>query len=305
MPQPEFIRPFPALTPAQRYHLDVFGYVIVPNALTPDEVTAMTEALQNLKQELLATPNPSEATVRGAFFAINAPHHHYIGTISRAHSAITDYATHPKIVGMAEELIGGKAHIVEVNAHINTKAPEWDMGEDGLPRFGFHRGMPPGEGNHIKNGLFHSSFVKVLTNLTDIGPDDGGTVVIAGSHKVDAEDDAAIIAAAYEDRSLIHQVVAPAGSSLLFTESLLHATGQITSDRERIIIICGYNTSYFPWLLMDSPNPEHTLDPEFVARIPAALKHLFVSQGYIQREPRYRKLSDPVDDRPVEKIEWQ
>ena len=34
---------------------------------------------------------------------------------------------------------------------------------------------------HTDEGLFHYSFVKTLTNLTDLGPDDGGTVVIAGS----------------------------------------------------------------------------------------------------------------------------
>ena len=33
-----FDRPFPALTPAQRYHLDVLGYVVVEKALTSDEV---------------------------------------------------------------------------------------------------------------------------------------------------------------------------------------------------------------------------------------------------------------------------
>ena len=33
----EFTRPFPALTPAQRYHLDVYGYVVVENTLTGDE----------------------------------------------------------------------------------------------------------------------------------------------------------------------------------------------------------------------------------------------------------------------------
>ena len=303
MTQEEYIRPFPALTPAQRYHLDLYGYVIVPNVLTPDEIAAMTDALQRLKQELQATPNPSEDEVRGAFLMINQPHHHYMGAIAQVDPALTDYVTHPKVVGMAEELIGGKAHIVEANAHINRKSPSWDMGDDGQPRFGFHRGMPPGEGNHIKNGLFHSNFVKVLTNLTDIGPDDGGTVVIAGSHKIDAGD-ADIIAAAYEDRSLIHQVVAPAGSSLLFTESLMHATGQITSDRERIIIICGYAMTYFPWLFMDSHRPGFALNPAFIERIPAPLKHLFVSQGYIQREPRYRQLGDPVDDRPIQKVKW-
>ena len=31
----EFKRPFPALTPAQRYHLDVYGYIVVENTLAP------------------------------------------------------------------------------------------------------------------------------------------------------------------------------------------------------------------------------------------------------------------------------
>src|SRR5687768_5199379 len=115
-------RPFPALTPAQRYHLDVYGYVIVPGVLTPDEIEETKEALQQLKRDLLATPDPNKTPLRGAFFMINQPHHHYMGTIARAHPAITAYATHPKVVGMCEELIGGKAHIVEVNAHINTRA---------------------------------------------------------------------------------------------------------------------------------------------------------------------------------------
>ena len=43
----EFIRPFPALTPAQRYHLDVFGYVVVENTLSTDEVGTLLEAMQH------------------------------------------------------------------------------------------------------------------------------------------------------------------------------------------------------------------------------------------------------------------
>ena len=41
-------RPFPALTPAQRYHFDVFGYVVVENTLTENEVGSLREALQKL-----------------------------------------------------------------------------------------------------------------------------------------------------------------------------------------------------------------------------------------------------------------
>lgn len=296
-----FHRPFPALTPAQRYHLDVHGYVIVPGVLTPDEIEETKAALYQLRDNLLAT---EQKVLRGAFFMINQPHHYYMGTIARAHPAIAAYASHPKVVGMAEELMGGKGHIVEVNAHINTRAPEWPTGPDGLPRYGFHRGLEVGQGDHYKNGLYHANFVKVLTNLTDLGPDDGGTVVIPGSHKIDADTNS-IIEAAYADRSLIHQVVAPAGSALLFTEALIHATGQITSDRERVIIISGYNQTYFPWIIGDGHAlPGTELTPEFIENIPEPLRFLFVSHGYIQREPRYRTLAEPMDETPLQKIKW-
>jgi len=296
-------RPFPALTPAQRYHLDVFGYVVIPDLLTPEEIAETKAALYQLRDEIIAA-GPGRQVVRGAFFVIDQPHHHYMGTITRAHPALAAYATNPRVVGVSEELMGGKGHIVEVNAHINTRAPEWPMGEDGLPTYGFHRGLGVGQGDHYKNGLYHCNFVKVLTNLTDLGPDDGGTVVIAGSHKIDAGD-ADIIAAAYDDRSLIHKVVAPAGSGLLFTEALMHATGQITSDRERVIVISGYNQTYFPWLYGDGHAiPGTELTPEFIASIPEELRFLLVSHGYIQREPKYRTLGEPRDETPLTKISW-
>ena len=43
--------------------------------------------------------------------------------------------------------------------------------------------------------------------------------------------------------ALIHHVVAPAGSTLVFCETLLHSSGDILSDNERVIIISGYRPS--------------------------------------------------------------
>ena len=296
-----FNKPFPALTPAQRYHFDVHGYVVLPNVFTPEECERMQQDLQRLKRDLMAIPEPGERVIDHAYFQSSEPHHHYIGALGQSinYPSLLDYITHPRIVGMAEEVIGGKAHILEANAHINRKAPIWEVGEDGLPRFGFHRGLPVDEGNHYRNGLYHSSFVKALTNLTDLGPDDGGTVVIPGSHKVDVPEQE-IVAAAYADRSLIHQFIAPAGSCLLFTEALLHATGFLTGDRERVILICGYGTTYFPWQFMESHRTDFRMEPAFLERVPEHLRYLYVSKGYIQRQSWYRTLGDPVGERKSE-----
>lgn len=283
-----FERPFPALTPAQRYHFEVNGYVVVPEVLSRKECKQITDALQRTKRDLRArpadyTPKPSEP-----FFLIDLPHHVFMGTIREADPIYIAYASHPRLVGMAEELIGGEARIVELNAHINSRNPKEKFTKD--PKFGFHLGIDVPYGTHVKNGLLHCSFVKTLTNLTDLGPDDGGTVVVAGSHKMDMPE-ADVIACAYADRSLIHQVIAPAGSTLLFAETLIHATGQIRSDRERAIIVCGYGTRMFPY--WDGGD----MTPEFKAQIPPHLETLFFGKAHWTRAPRYRTLAEPVDPR--------
>jgi ectoine hydroxylase-related dioxygenase (phytanoyl-CoA dioxygenase family) len=288
----EFVRPFPALTPAQRLRLDVYGYVVVPGALTADEVGQTREALQRLKREILANGGQP---VRGASFALNKPHHHFIGAIHEADPTLTAYITHPRLVGMAEELMGCEARITECNAHINSRVPGYKLGDPPEPQF--HRGVDIDFGSHSVNGLYHCNFVKTLTNLTDLGPDDGGTVVIAGSHKTNAPPED-MITCAQADPSLIHQVIAPAGSTLLFNETLIHGTGQIRSDNERVIIICGYSPRMYP--MWDGAK----MSPEFQKRVPESLKTLFFGKAHWNRAPRYRKLSDPVDSRPVKPVEW-
>ncbi|HYF52615.1 MAG TPA: phytanoyl-CoA dioxygenase family protein [Planctomycetota bacterium] len=289
-----FERPYPALTPEQRYYLDVNGYVVVPNTLTADEIRETKDALHQLKRELLATGDPSKIRVRGALMLANKPHHCYMGPIIETHPAITAYMSHPRLVAMAEELIGGEARIVETNAHINRRDPNQKPGDF---ISGFHRGTDIPFGSHTQNGLYHCNFVKTLTNLTDLGPDDGGTVVIAGSHKVDVpvED---MIACARKDPKLIHQVIAPAGSTLLFSETLIHGTGEIRSDNERTIIICGYGASMFPnW-------EGREFSEDFKQRVPESMRTLFFGKAHWSRGPKYRKLSDPADERRFQPYRW-
>lgn len=284
----DFTRPFPALTPAQRLHFEIYGYVIVPNVLSEDECGALLEALQKLKRDLEAVGGSKDNPVRGAFSPAHTPHYMHIASIMEADPLITSYATMPRLVGMAEEIIGGEARIVEFNAIINRRDP------NGAPpdpsNFGFHRGTDAAFGGHVKSGLFHCSFIKTLTNLTPLGPDDGGTVVIAGSHKLDVPEED-VIACARADASLIHQVEAPAGSTLLFSESLIHATGPLRSDRERAIIICGYGTRLFPYW------DGGTLSDEFVAQIPPELETLFHGKANWMPGARYRTLAEPADER--------
>ena len=276
-------RPFPALTPAQRYHLDVNGYVVIENTLSEDEVSRMLEALYRLQHDLLA---PDASVVRGCRLSSNEPHHQHFAHILETDSAIFEYLTHPRLVGMAEELVGGTVRLEESEAVMNRRTPDYDPRPP--VKYGFHLGTLPDVGTYTDHGLYHCTFVKTLTNLTNLGPDDGGTVVIAGSHKIRCprED---IIACAYEDPSLVHHVVAPAGSTLLFGEALIHATGLIRSDRERVILIGGYTPTMFQAWNGQEPSPA------FIERIPEHLKPLITGSDRWQWQRRSRPLDMQVE----------
>ena len=302
-----FEKPFPALTPAQRLHLDVYGYAVIENMLTPEEVERCRNAVHRLKDKLAdLAPSVRASSARApgehgpAYIERDLPHHKYITNILGADPDITAYATHPRMVGMAEEFIGGEARIVEMNVHINSRDPGDSGGDDGRtrePRFGFHRGTDAPFACHMHGGLWHCNFVKTLTTLEDLGPDDGGTVVIAGSHKLDLPA-SQLIELAYEDRSFIHQFVAPAGSTLLFGETLIHATGQLRSDGERIVIITGYGPIMFPYWELGGQSAS------LAQQTPEHLRSLIAGRANWNREPRYRSLSEPADDRRFELGRW-
>ncbi len=285
MTKTAFERPFPALTPAQRYHLDVYGYVVIENVLGAGEIQRLREAMSRLRDELLDTPDPSKAMVRKCRLSKYAKHRLHFAHILEADPAIFDYLTHPRLVGMAEELIGGDARLEESEAVINSRNPDDDLSAP--PRYGFHVGTWPGVGTYTENGLYHCTFVKTLTNLTELGPDDGGTVVIPGSHKVGCDREM-IIAAAREDPSLVHQVVAPAGSTLLFGEALIHATGQIRSDKERVIVIGGYTPPMFQAWNGQEPSAD------FLETVPEQFLPLISGSEKWHWEKRYRTLDTPA-----------
>lgn len=278
----DFNRPFPALTPAQRYHFDVYGYVVIERTLTDDETARTLDALQRLKREFVASGDPNGVTIRGCRVSVYTPHTIHFAHVLETDPAVLDYVTNPRLVAMAEEVVGGIVRLSESEAIINSRDPNGSS--DPEPAYAFHFGTRPPYGTYSGNGLFHSNFVKTLTNLTELGPDDGGTVVIAGSHKIPLPLDD-IVACAYEDRSLIHQVVAPAGSTVLFSESLIHATGQIRSNRERAIIT-GYTPPMFKADIGQEPSAE------FLAAQTQHVQDYLVGSQQWSWVPRFRKLRE-------------
>ena len=147
--------PFPAMTPGQRLHLEVHGYSVVP-VLTGDECDWILSDLRRLRADLRAcgVGPPGAAGADGpvidhAYFATNEPHHTYLGSLgqSKGYPGILHYLSHPRVVGLAEELLGGTGHILEINAHLNSRAPDWPTAPDGGPS---RWTLPPGAWTRLR-----------------------------------------------------------------------------------------------------------------------------------------------------------
>lgn len=251
-----------ALTLSQRFHFDTYGYVLLENVLTPDEVERMKAALYRLKANPAAAPR--------VYVRPRGDHHTLFGNLVEFDPALLEYAAHPGLVPLVEEVVGGAVRLEETEAIINRRDPDADL--DHLRRrrtnpTGFHRGTTATWGCYTEQERYHCIFVKTLAYLTDVGPDDGGTCLIPGSHRLTWPREE-MIQAAMDDERLIHQVEATAGSVLLFGESLIHSTTAIRSDRERVILVAGYT----PPMIREWMGNE--VSPEFVAALPEEIRPL-------------------------------
>lgn len=252
-----------SLTSAQRLHFDIYGFVLLENVLTDDEIERIKNALYRIKDSENLDGTRVYLNWRGE-------HHAHMGNLVEYDPALLEYAAHPKLVPLVEEVVGGGVRLEETEAIINRRSADADLDELFKRRYnptGFHRGTQHGWGTYMEQDKFHCIFVKTLAYLTDVGPDDGGTCVIPGSHRL-TWNQSEMIEAALSDDSLVHQVEASAGSVLLFGESLIHSTTAIRSDKERVILIAGYT----PPMVREWPGNE--VNPEFIETLPEEIRPL-------------------------------
>ena len=99
-----------------------------------------------------------------------------------------------------------------------------------------------------------------------------------------------------KDSSHILYIEAHAGSSLLFTEILLHATGPVLTDRERMVIISDYIPRNHAAHLCTMPS-------EFTDQLPEDIRPLIAPSPDQHPGERNRPFGKPVGsrtDRPPE-----
>ena len=111
---------------------------------------------------------------------------------------------------------------------------------------GGYRGAMRGQYRH-RNGSFRCGQVNVLLALTDIGPGDGATMVIPGSHKSNLphpEAGGAYTPGRMDRLAGAEEVHLKKGDALLFVDGLAHGASSRVNPGERRVVIYRYGVSW-------------------------------------------------------------
>ena len=117
------------------------------------------------------------------------------------------------------------------------------------------------------NGQFRCGQINILLALTDIGPGDGGTYILPGSHKSnfslpELQQEWAI----RQNKGFVElpgafEVQLKAGDALMFVDACCHGATARTNPGERRVVIYRYGVSW------GSSRYGYTYSPELLARV--------------------------------------
>ena len=145
-----------------------------------------------------------------------------------------------------------------------------------------------------RNGQIECNLITVMYQLTDIGPGDGGTLVIPGSHKAFFNMPPDVRSLASGSRfgpntggALVRPVTCKAGSALIFTEALSHGALPWTGSHQRRTLLYRYSSrgfsgaghladpaQYAPFRAELSPLAQAVLEPAHLGNRPDILSLL-------------------------------
>ena len=217
----------------QQYLFDLQGYLVIENVLSPEEVATLNRLIN--AQDL---PPPVESPRFGS-----APTG--AGFLDWG-QAFCDLLDHPAILPVLRFRLGdairldrlygmymhkGKSYHT-LHADYGATAPQSETG--------------PGEYYAFRTNQIYEGFIVVAWALTDSGADHGGFACIPGSHKSNYRLPRQI----HDNWEASPHVLLPdmpAGSVILFTESLTHGTATWHAEHERRTLLYKYCVSHIAW----------------------------------------------------------
>ncbi len=215
--------PVRVMTDEQRLCFEANGYLVIPNALSPVELTAVRKAAD--RAEALWRADPTRPGSRG-------PNLEQVLAPIEYDPVLLNLLAHPKVFPIAWELLGDDISMIDNDYFIT------------LPQTRSHAHWHHDVG---QAGVYHprsTLMVKAFYLLSDVPEGGGGTAVIPGSHRF--PNDFALPNVENPDEMPGHVSLAySAGTAYLFNGRIYHAALNNRTESPRRALI--YNYGHF-WM---------------------------------------------------------
>ena len=218
-------------TELEDYRFDLQGYLVLENAITKTEVDSLNAGI-----DALLPMEPQEWQGHVHRHDRGGSSHMHLQNIYEAGKPFEALIDHPSWIDYIIRYVGGDDGLFIDEAFLIEQGPG--------PGQQFHSG---GHKRKIRtqfrfhNNEFRCGQVNILLALTDIGPGDGPTMVIPGSHKSNLMhpiyklQDRRMGNVEVEEAVPIHY---KAGDALLLVDCLSHAGGsRINPGKRRVLVI--------------------------------------------------------------------
>lgn len=214
--------PRQALTEEQRLFFETNGYLVIPNALSPEELQRVREAAD--RAEALWRADPSRPGLRrDNLQQVQAPIEY--------DDVLLELMTHPGIFPIVREILGNTIQMIDNDYFISP------------PHTGSHAAWHHDVGMH---GVYHprsTLMVKVFYLLSDVPEGGGGTALIPGSHRFPMDYPLPQV----EDPDAMPgkvEMAYPAGTAYLFHCRIYHAALNNRTDQTRRVLIYNYGHNW-------------------------------------------------------------
>jgi ectoine hydroxylase-related dioxygenase (phytanoyl-CoA dioxygenase family) len=221
----------------QRYFFDLNGYLVIENALSSEEVGACNAAIDRNWASTRLRMDEERLSGQAAALQGQQGRRDLFGMLTWPEPDCLPFRhllAHPAIAPTLSELLGEGFRLDHLYGIGMTAGTEGHVLHGG----GASRSLTNLYQYHA--GKIRCGLTVVSWQLADVGPGDGGFCCIPGSHKANFPLPREV-AQLERDLHLVRQVVAPAGSVLVFTEALTHGTMPWRAEHERRSLLYKYS----------------------------------------------------------------
>jgi Phytanoyl-CoA dioxygenase (PhyH) len=207
------------MTPEERYHFDLQGFLVRRGVLSSGDVEAL-----NVAVDLLDLPTPGSEIMSQRF-------ENHLTTARR----FRDLLDHNGIFDIITELCGGNVRLDHAYGIIMA------AGTSGLGLHGGGAPFDPSQYYRVDGGLLRSGLLAVQWALVDHPAGGGGFLCVPGSHKANFAPPPRV------EPGVAVEVPMRAGDVVVFTEALTHGTAVWVGPHQRRTLLYKYSPGNSAW----------------------------------------------------------